>query len=145
MLIYVVNGLSFVICLIKVLWWFYYYWHTLPFFIYLQCNWCLSRSYIMSKRLNIFSNFFHRRVATPFFNVSDKGGPLWLMWHKKKSEDPAGPAVVSYQAIKARSPHTNLSVHSLWHEMLETQKRFCGFFCHTTLSKARYIVSFIHQ
>ena len=27
---------------------------------------CLSRSWIMSKRINLSSNFFHRRVATPF-------------------------------------------------------------------------------
>jgi len=27
---------------------------------------CLSRSWILSKRMNISSNFFHHRVATPF-------------------------------------------------------------------------------
>jgi len=27
---------------------------------------CLSRSWIMSKRINVSSNFFHLRVATPF-------------------------------------------------------------------------------
>jgi len=27
---------------------------------------CLSRSWIMSKRINISSNIFHQRVATPF-------------------------------------------------------------------------------
>ena len=27
---------------------------------------CLSRSWIMSKRINISSKLFHRRVATPF-------------------------------------------------------------------------------
>jgi len=30
---------------------------------------CLSRSYIMSKRINISSNFFHLRVAIPFYVV----------------------------------------------------------------------------
>jgi len=27
---------------------------------------CLSRSYILSKRINVSSNFFHHRIATPF-------------------------------------------------------------------------------
>jgi len=30
---------------------------------------CLSRSWIMSKRINISSKFFHRRVATPFYRT----------------------------------------------------------------------------
>jgi len=35
--------------------------------------WCLSRSCIMSKRVNVFSNFFHHRVAhhSGFFFVSN--------------------------------------------------------------------------
>ena len=35
---------------------------------------CLSRSWITSKRINISSKFFHRRVATPFQFFRPKGG-----------------------------------------------------------------------
>ena len=38
---------------------------------------CLSRSWIMSKRINISSNFFHHRVATPFqFFRTKRGGDI---------------------------------------------------------------------
>jgi len=35
---------------------------------------CLSPSYILSKRINVSSNFFHRRVATPLTGASNAGG-----------------------------------------------------------------------
>ena len=35
---------------------------------------CLSRSWIMSKRINISSKFFHHRVATPFLFFHTKQG-----------------------------------------------------------------------
>jgi len=38
---------------------------------------CLSRSYIVSKRIKISSNFFHRRVATPFwFSCTKQDGNI---------------------------------------------------------------------
>jgi len=38
---------------------------------------CLSRSWIMSKRINISSKFFHRRLATPFsFFHTERGGDI---------------------------------------------------------------------
>ena len=41
---------------------------------------CLSRSCIVSKRIKISSNFFHRRAATPF----------WLFHHKRDGDIPTG-------------------------------------------------------
>ena len=38
---------------------------------------CLSRSWIMSKRINMSSKHFHRRVATPFlFFHTKRGGDI---------------------------------------------------------------------
>jgi len=42
---------------------------------------CPSRSCILSKRVNIFSNIFYRRVATSIYSVSKKTGPLRLIQH----------------------------------------------------------------
>ena len=53
---------------------------------------CLSRSYILSKRINISSKFIHRRVAPPFQLFHTKpnsniptGSPLECRWGRLKS------------------------------------------------------------
>jgi len=33
---------------------------------------CLSRSWILSKRINMFTKFVHRRIAKPFYTVFKK-------------------------------------------------------------------------
>jgi len=44
----------------------------------LRTSVCLSRSWIMSKRINISSKFFHHRVATPFLFFHTKRGGVSL-------------------------------------------------------------------
>ena len=60
----------------------------------MQCV-CLSRSYFLSKRISIFSIFFHHRVATPFYYFRTKqhgniptgnpNGVVECRWGRQKS------------------------------------------------------------
>jgi len=98
---------------------------------------CLSRSYILSKRINIPSKLFHRRVATPFFFSATNGIAIFrrespnegveCRWGKQKSRFWANiwlhcvlltllPARCQYDAVGPPS-------RKLWH--FASSKRRC--------------------